>query len=189
MNVFQEIDLKRFIQRCYMWIQSETKNLKTTKLNHFQILKELITKIKIYRSMKWLLNGRIAPSLKSNVKYFKSEKYHIKTLGYVTLMQDRLVIYWPGGQSEKIFVYLLRPLGSSHHAFADKYYTTHSLIYQQREIIIQVLWCQTVKISLMKLKKTKVKHMESKFYRSREEILLCMWKDKKSKKKSRCCIN
>ena len=35
----------------------------------------------------------------------------------------------------------------------------------------------------MKLKKTKVKHMESKFYRSREEILLCMWKDKKSKKK------
>ena len=33
-----------------------------------------------------------------------------------------------GEQSEKVFDYLLRPLGSGHHVYADRYYTTHSLI-------------------------------------------------------------
>ena len=134
--------------------------------------------------MKWLLNGRVTPSLKSNVKYFKSEKYHTKTLGYVTLMQGRLVIYRPGGQSEKIFVYLLRPLGSGHHVFADRYYTTHSLIsyLSAKRNYYTGTSMSNRKHFPNEIKKTKIKHMESKFYRSREQILLCMWKDKKSKK-------
>ena len=32
------------------------------------------------------------------------------------------------GQSEKIFHSLLKPLGTGHHLFADRYYTTHKLI-------------------------------------------------------------
>ena len=34
----------------------------------------------------------------------------------------------------------------------------------------------------IEIKNPKIKHMESKFYRSREGILLCMWKNKIAKK-------
>lgn len=72
----------------------------------------------------------------------KPEKYHINTVGVcdsVTGYAFNLLIYFgketsfhegqEGGQSEKVFEYLLRSLGSSYHVFADKYYTTYSLIY------------------------------------------------------------
>ena len=35
------------------------------------------------------------------------------------------------------------------------------------------------------IKNPKIKHMESIFYRSREGILLCMWKDKKLYQRTR----
>ena len=56
----------------------------------------------------------------------KLEKYHIKTFGLCdshTGYAYNLLIYFektvPGGQSEKIFEYLLRPLGSGHHVLSD----------------------------------------------------------------------
>ena len=80
----------------------------------------------------------------------KPEKYHIKTFclcdsltGYIY----NILVYFgkdtsyndeiDGGQSEKIFEYLLRPLGSGHHIFADRYYTTHALL--QNVCIIPIL--------------------------------------------------
>ena len=77
------------------------------------------------------------------------ENYHIKTFGlcdFHTGYAYNLLIYFgketsyqqdvPEGQSEKIFEYLLRPLGSGHHVFADRYYTTHRLIsYLSAKII------------------------------------------------------
>ena len=71
----------------------------------------------------------------------KPEKYHIKTFGLcdsLTGYTHNLLIYFgkdtsyqegiQEGQSEKVFEYLLRPIGSGHHVYADRYYTTHSLI-------------------------------------------------------------
>ena len=71
----------------------------------------------------------------------KPEKYHIKTFGLCdshTEYADKILIYFgketsyqedvPGRRSEKIFEYLQQPVGSGHHVFADRYYTTNSLI-------------------------------------------------------------
>lgn len=72
----------------------------------------------------------------------KPSKYHIKTLGlcdtatgyayniltYLGSETNYAEFEKKAGQSEKIFEYLLRPLGSGHHVFADRYYTTHNLI-------------------------------------------------------------
>ena len=90
----------------------------------------------------------------------------------------------PGGQSEKIFEYLLRSLGSGHHVFADRYYTTHSLIsyLSAKRIYCTSTLMKNRKNFPIEIKNPKIKHMESKFYCSTEGILLCMWKDKKTKK-------
>ncbi len=72
----------------------------------------------------------------------KPRKHHIKTFGLcdsVTGYAYNLLIYFgketsfnpdqsETGQAEKIFEYLLGPLGKGHHVFADRYYTTHALI-------------------------------------------------------------
>ena len=68
----------------------------------------------------------------------KPEKYHIKTFGLcdsITGYAYNLLIYFGKdtsfkedfnvGNSEKIFEYLMRPLGTGHHIFADRYYTMH----------------------------------------------------------------
>ena len=71
----------------------------------------------------------------------KPEKYHIKTFGLcdsLTGYAYNVLIYFGAetsfddiggtGQAEKIFHSLLKPLGTGHHLFADRYYTTHKLI-------------------------------------------------------------
>ena len=82
------------------------------------------------------------------------ENYHIKTFGlcdFHTGYAYNLLIYFgketsyqqdvPEGQSEKIFEYLLRPLGSGQHflPIGTIQLTDLFLIYQQREFIILVL--------------------------------------------------
>ena len=127
----------------------------------------------------------------------KPEKYHIKTFGLCdshTGYAYNLLIYFgketsyqedvPGGQSEKIFQYLLRPLGSGHHVFANTNYTTHSLISypSAKRIYYAGTLMSNRKNVPIEIKNPKIKHMESKFYRSRGGILLCMWKNKIAKK-------
>ena len=129
----------------------------------------------------------------------KPEKYHIKTFGLCdshTGYAYNLLIYFgketsyqedvPGGQSEKIFQYLLRPLGSGHHVFANTNYTTHSLISypSAKRIYYTGTLMSNRKNVPIEIKNPKIKHMESKFYRSREGILLCMWKNKIAKNQS-----
>ena len=127
----------------------------------------------------------------------KPEKYHIKTFGLcdsLTGYAYNLLIYFgketlyqdgmSGGKSEKVFEYSLRPLGSGHHIYADRYCTTHSLI----EYLTSKRTCYTGTLMANRkyfpseIKNPKIQHMESIFYRSREGILLCMWKDKKARK-------
>ena len=71
----------------------------------------------------------------------KPEKYHLKTFNLcdsVTGYTFNLLIYFGAdasyagefdkGQSEKVFHFLMQPLGIGHHIFADRYYTTRALI-------------------------------------------------------------
>ena len=127
----------------------------------------------------------------------KPEKYHIKTFGLcdsATGYAYNLLIYFgketsykeglEGGQSEKVFEYLLRPLGTGHHIFADRYYTTHSLV--RYLTANKTYYTGTLMLNRKnfppEIKNSKIKHLESKYYRSDAGILLCEWKDKKAKK-------
>ena len=67
----------------------------------------------------------------------------------------------PGGQSEKIFEYLLRPLGSGHYVFADRYYTTHSLIsyLSAKRIYYSGTLMSNRKNFPIEIKSLKTKHM------------------------------
>ena len=127
----------------------------------------------------------------------KPEKYHIKTFGLCDSLTDyayNLLIYFgkdtlyqegiQGGQSEKVFEYLLRPIGSGHHVYADRYYTTHSLIeyLTSKRTYYNGTLMANRKYFPEAIKNPKIKRMESIFYRSREGILACMWKDKKARK-------
>lgn len=73
----------------------------------------------------------------------KPKKYHIKTFGLcdsITGYVYNILIYFgketsydpnfdaSTGQAQKVFEFLLRPLGQGHHVFADRYYTTFELI-------------------------------------------------------------
>ena len=71
----------------------------------------------------------------------KPEKYHIKKFGLCDSLTgyiyNILICFGKDtsynddterGQSEKIFKYLLTSHGSGHHIFADRYYTTHTLL-------------------------------------------------------------
>ena len=72
----------------------------------------------------------------------KPSKYHIKTYGLCDSASGftyNILTYFGSdtlysiemndkGNSEKIFEYLLRPLGKWHHVFAVRFYTTHSLV-------------------------------------------------------------
>ena len=87
--------------------------------------------------------------------------------------------------SEKVFEYLLRPLGADHHIFADRYYTTKILI----EYLISNNFYYTGTLQANRkgfpedIKQSKLAHMQHKFWRSETfGILLVMWKDKKAKK-------
>ena len=129
----------------------------------------------------------------------KPSKYHIKTFGLcdsITGYCYNILTYFgtetnydPNlpddvGQSEKIFEYLLRPLGKGHHVFADRYYTTYNLItYLKSKSTYYTGTLQSNRANFPKeIKASKLKHMETVFFRSSQDILLAMWQDKKAKK-------
>lgn len=89
-----------------------------------------------------------------------------------------------GGQSEKIFEYLLRPIGSGHHIFADRYYTIHSLITylsEKRTYYTGTLMTNRKNFPA-EVKNSKLQHLEAKWFRSESGIICNMWKDKKASK-------
>ena len=118
----------------------------------------------------------------------KPEKYHIKSFGLCdswTGYAYNLLIYFGAetfddigdtGQSEKIFHSLLKPLGTGHHLFADRYYTTYKLI---EYLIAKKTYCTGTLMASCKnfpneIKSIKMRHMESKFCRSSDGILCCV---------------
>ena len=131
----------------------------------------------------------------------KPRKYHIKTFGLcdsITGYVYNLLVYFgrdtsynpdldrDTGQAEKVFEYLLRPLGKGHHVFADRYYTTEKLI----RYLIENKTYYTGTLALnrkgfpLELKTLKLSHREARWYRSDDDKILCvMWKDKKGKAK------
>ena len=128
----------------------------------------------------------------------KPEKYHLKTFGLcdsATGYTYSLLIYFgqdtsyagelDKGQSEKIFHFLMQSLGTGHHIFADRYYTTHKLIeYLSSRNTFYTGTLMTNRKGFPKEMETfkKLGHKESVYYRSDEGILLCAWKDKKARK-------
>lgn len=128
----------------------------------------------------------------------KPEKYHLKTFGLcdsVTGYTFNLLIYFGNdtsyqgeldkGQSEKIFHFLMQPLGTGHHIFADRYYTTRNLIdyLSARKIYYTGTLMSNRKGFTSDMSSFKnLKHKEAKFFRCDEGILLCAWKDKKARK-------
>ena len=128
----------------------------------------------------------------------KPEKYHLKTFGLCDSLTGytlNLLLYFGAdtsytgeldkGQSEKIFHYLLNPLGSGHHIFADRYYTTRALIdylASKKTYYTGTLMTNRVGFLPDMTPLAKIKHKESKYFRCDEGILLCAWKDKKARK-------
>ena len=127
----------------------------------------------------------------------KPEKYHIKTFGLcdsITGYAYNLLIYFGKdtsfkedfnvGNSEKIFEYLMRPLGTGHHIFADRYYTMHQLVTY---LIAEKTYFTGTLMANRKnfppeVKNSKIKHMETRYFRAENGIMLCEWKDKKARK-------
>ena len=146
----------------------------------------------------WWNGGKVESSFKiQDDNSNKPEKYHIKTFGLcdsITGYAYNLLIYFGKetsyqqglecGQSEKVFEYLLRPLGPGHHIFADRYYTTYDLIlylFSKKTYYTRTLMTNSKKFPVQ-IKNSKTKHLESCYYWSERGILLYEWKDKKVRK-------
>ena len=89
-------------------------------------------------------------------------------------------------QSEKNVEYLLNPLGKGHHIFADRYYTTHSLIsYLPSKSCHYTGTLQTNRKnfsdSIKFQKDCRVKYLQTNYYCSESGILVVQWQDKKAK--------
>lgn len=127
----------------------------------------------------------------------KPAKYHIKTFGLcdsATGYAYNLLTYYGSqtsynpdlnalGQSEKVFEYLLRPVGEGHHVFADRYYTTHNLItYLSEKKLFYTGTLMGNRKNFPPQLKQPIKHLESKYFRDDNGILACAWKDKKARK-------
>lgn len=100
--------------------------------------------------------------------YGKETSYHEQTVGLE--------------QSERIFQYLLQPLGKGHHVFADRYYTTYNLIEYMTQK--KMLYTGTLMLNRKGFSpelKLPIQHLESKYFRSDRGMLACMWKDKKTR--------
>ena len=127
----------------------------------------------------------------------KPEKYHIKTFGVcdsTTGYAYNLITYYGSetsynqnlpldfGQSEKIFEYLLSPLGDVHHIFADRYYTTHKLIkYLSSRRFHYTGTFMRNRVGFPDELKANLNYLETKYARSSSGMLACAWKDKKAK--------
>lgn len=127
----------------------------------------------------------------------KPEKYHIKTFGLcdsLTGYTVNLLIYFgkdtsynlkDSGQSEKVFEVLLQPLGTGHIIFADRYYTTSSLInyLTARKMYYTGTLMSNRKGFPQEIKTSELKHQETKYFRNNDNgVLVCMWQDKKARK-------
>ena len=87
------------------------------------------------------------------------------------------------GQSEKIFEYLLRPLGEGHHVFVDRYYTTYNLLmYLNEQKFYYTGTLMGNRKNFPAVLKESMKHLESKDFRNDSGVLTCAWQDKKAKK-------
>ena len=87
--------------------------------------------------------------------------------------------------SEKVFEYLLSPLGTGHHVFADRYYTTYKLLeYMTQKKFYYTGTFQTNREEFPVEVKTsgKMKFQEVKSFKSKNGYLCITWKDKKAKK-------
>lgn len=134
----------------------------------------------------------------------KSKKYHIKSFGLVDTATGyviNLLIYFGsktsynpdldvdthGANSVKISHTLLEPLGKGHQIFADRWYTTRTLLdylIQRGTHFSGTVQAQRVGFPReIKEKKLKLCHMESKYWMEEEGKMLCVaWRDKKANK-------
>ena len=128
----------------------------------------------------------------------KPAKYHIKTYGVcdsTTGYAFNILTYFgsetsfspdmkDAGMSEKVFEYLLAPLGKGHHVYADRFYTTHKLLeYMTKKEFYYTGTLQTNRKNFPKeVKNSKIGYQEMKYFRSENGYLCVMWKDKKARK-------
>ena len=77
----------------------------------------------------------------------------------------------------------MKPLGEGHHIYADRYYTTNNLLkfLNERKTYFTGTYIANRK-NFPKDLLQPIKHLESKYSRSKSGILACNWRDKKSKK-------
>ena len=128
----------------------------------------------------------------------KPSKYHIKTFGLCdsnTGYVYNVLIYFGKdtsylaendfGMAEKVFDHLMQPLGTGHHIFADRYYTTHKLLQflsSRKQYYTGTLNLNRKNFPLQ-IRGLKLDHRESKFYRNDNDGIICVaWWDKKAKK-------
>lgn len=132
----------------------------------------------------------------------KPSKYHIKTFGLcdsITGYVYNILTYFgkntsynpaldkDSGEAVKVFEYLLQNVGSGHHVFADRYYTTLKLLnHLKGKRLYYTGTVQTNRVGFPKVirKKTlKLQHRESKVFRSKDGgHLTVAWRDKKANK-------
>ena len=109
---------------------------------HSLDFKKFFTRFRPYRLMECWLNGKVVGGINWGTTSVSPVNTTPTFLGYVTALQATARMFWPtsvlkpftltlrkgAGESEKIFEYLFHLLGKGHHIYADRYYTTHSLI-------------------------------------------------------------
>ena len=135
----------------------------------------------------------------------KPSKYHIKTFGLCdsnTGYVYNVLTYFGKdtsylaendfGMAEKVFDHLMQPLGTGHHIFADRYYTTHKLLQflsSRKQYYTGTLNLNRKNFPLQ-IRGLKLDHRESKFYRNDNDGIICVaWRDKKAKKNMHLSIN
>lgn len=131
----------------------------------------------------------------------KPHKYHIKSFGLVDSSTGYVVNlltyygsetsydpsrdYATGSNAVKIFDTLLKAVGTGHHIFADRWYTTRLLV----DHLIERGYNYTGTLQINRtgfpqdLKSLKLAHLQSQYWTSKDDNILCSaWKDKKAKK-------
>ena len=82
------------------------------------------------------------------------------------------------GQSEKVFEYLLHPLGEGHHVFADRHYTTYNLLlYLNEQKFYYTGTLMGNRKNFPAELKGSMKHLESKYFRD-DVFSLCLARQK-----------
>ena len=130
----------------------------------------------------------------------KPKKHHIKVFGLCDSSTGYVYNLFPYfgsktsfvipeqylGQSVKVFNTLLQPLDTGHHVFADRYYTSYELLKFMRDKSFHYTGTlQTNRKGFPdEVKKNKLGHRESKFFKSAQDgdMVCVIWRDKKAKK-------